>query len=295
MLIGLQEADPATGVTPALTEAAEDLAVTLPTWGETGFGLAVLVAGLLLWAYVAPLLERRLLGPERLTRPAAPWWALEMFTVAFATFSGILGSMLLLGMVGGSPLDPLLATDLGMLVGVVTAWNLARRRASDATSRLLGFDSPHGLGRELTYGLLGLLLGTPAILGVMQIAPRLLSLMGHDPQTQAVLAGILALDGGALLGAIVLASFVGPVLEEVLFRGFVQPACVDRLGTSGGILFTALLFAAIHGADAMLPVFALAVVLGILRHRTGGLAAPVLAHCLWNGTTLLVALKLVPA
>jgi membrane protease YdiL (CAAX protease family) len=193
---------------------------------------------------------------------------------------------------GGSPLDGLLATEISLIGGSALAWFLALRKSREAGLRGLGFRMPLGAARELTYGLLALILAVPAIVGVLLLSPALLELMGNEPAVQPVLAGILELEGASLVVAVLLASLLGPFLEELLFRGFVQPACVDRVGASAGIAFTALLFASIHDTDAMLPVFALALLLGHLRHRTGGLLAPVVAHCVWNGSTLALALGL---
>ena len=249
------------------------------------------MAGLLLWRGLRRGAGRLLIGTEGPPRrELAGWWVIEMITVTFAIFAVATLAALVQGSIGPWPLSGLVATDLGLAGGALLAWQLARRTTGEVAPEAMGLVARTGLGREALYGFLGLAIGTPAIVGVMLLTPFLFELFGTAQAAQTVLLEILALEGTMLAGAFVLASFVGPLLEEVLFRGFVQPACVDRVGPGGGILFTSILFASIHGADAMLPVFALSLVLGHLRHRTGGLTAPVVAHCLWNGTTLALAL-----
>lgn len=257
--------------------------------------LGTLALGVLLWTALAGPLRRVLLGPGPApARPVAGWWMLELFTVTFAVFVGATLAMLLTEPLGTWPLRGLVATDLALLGGVALAVVLARRVSPTGPAgavRALGFQAPLGIGREAAYGGLALVLAAPLLVGVLLLAPWVLDLFGHEARTQEVLREILDMTGPSLVAAVVLATVVGPVLEEVLFRGFVQPACVDRVGPAGGVVFTAVLFASIHGLDAFLPLTGLALLLGLLRYHTAGLTAPVLVHCLWNGATLAVALS----
>jgi membrane protease YdiL (CAAX protease family) len=96
-----------------------------------------------------------------------------------------------------------------------------------------------------------------------------------------------------------LATLLGwPLAEECLFRGALQGALsrrpalgVRRCGVSGAALLTAVAFAAAHvpahGLAHAGAVFAPGVAFGVLRERTGGLAAPIVAHGLANGLWLL--------
>lgn len=77
--------------------------------------------------------------------------------------------------------------------------------------------------------------------------------------------------------------------EEIYFRGWLQPLLGRQFGPWVGIGVTALLFAGLHylvgAAVAPLSVLNIALagaLFGLLAWRTGGLAAPVLAHFGWN-------------
>lgn len=77
--------------------------------------------------------------------------------------------------------------------------------------------------------------------------------------------------------------------EEVLFRGWLQPALTARTGTVAGIVLTALVFGAFHivggGAQAPISLVNLALgglLFGLLAQRSGGLLAPFAAHFAWN-------------
>ena len=88
-----------------------------------------------------------------------------------------------------------------------------------------------------------------------------------------------------------------PIIEELFFRGLIQGAFTRRTGPVPAIFITALIFAVIHVTDegvfAPIILFPLAVMLGYLKHRTGRLAAGMVAHATFNAT--LFAVFLIPA
>jgi len=93
--------------------------------------------------------------------------------------------------------------------------------------------------------------------------------------------------GGVLLLGIVLMLFQTGV-EEVFFRGWLQPALIQRAGPLAGIAVTALCFCAFHvagGARAPLSLVNIALAglfFGLLAWRSGGILASVAAHFAWN-------------
>ncbi|MFN3470147.1 MAG: lysostaphin resistance A-like protein [Novosphingobium sp.] len=85
-------------------------------------------------------------------------------------------------------------------------------------------------------------------------------------------------------------TLVQASMEEVLFRGWLQPVLAARWGAMAGVLASALLFALFHligGARAPVTlafIMLAGVLFGLLTQRTGGLAASVAAHAAWNIT-----------
>ena len=77
-----------------------------------------------------------------------------------------------------------------------------------------------------------------------------------------------------------------PVAEESLFRGFMfRGMAASRLGPAGAIVLTSLLWAMLHiqyDWYGIVSVFVLGLVLGVARHRTGSLYAPIVMHGLSN-------------
>jgi membrane protease YdiL (CAAX protease family) len=81
---------------------------------------------------------------------------------------------------------------------------------------------------------------------------------------------------------------IAPIVEEVLFRGWLQTALIDAgWGPGVSILITSILFGAFH--PDIFGATASGVIFGLLRHKTGGLAAPMIAHAVHNAVVGLIA------
>ena len=88
-----------------------------------------------------------------------------------------------------------------------------------------------------------------------------------------------------------LVGFIGPLLEEVVSRGFMFTWLRQKLGTASGLILQALIFAVIHQhAASVLPLFSLALLLGLVYIYTRRLMACVWAHAFFNTLTLLYTL-----
>lgn len=84
----------------------------------------------------------------------------------------------------------------------------------------------------------------------------------------------------AFLSLVVLA----PIVEEIVFRGFLYGKLRAKLSMPLSILITSLLFAILHFQwNVGVNVFALSVVLCVLREITGTVYAGILTHMVKNG------------
>jgi uncharacterized protein len=94
----------------------------------------------------------------------------------------------------------------------------------------------------------------------------------------------------------ILAVTVGPLMEELFFRGFMYPVLARRMGVAWGIILTALPFGLIHLQQygwawaAGLVIFLVGVVCGAVRAATKSVGASFLVHAGYNGTQMLIAL-----
>jgi uncharacterized protein len=93
----------------------------------------------------------------------------------------------------------------------------------------------------------------------------------------------------------IVAVTLGPLMEELFFRGFMYPVVARRMGVAWGILLTALPFGLIHlpqygwAWGAALVIFLVGVVCGAVRALTKSVAASFLVHVGYNGTQMLIA------
>lgn len=94
----------------------------------------------------------------------------------------------------------------------------------------------------------------------------------------------------------VFAITLGPLMEELFFRGFLYPVLARRLGVFWGIVLTALPFGLIHAVQygyawgAVLVIFMVGVVLTTVRAATKSVGASFLAHVGYNGTLMVISL-----
>jgi uncharacterized protein len=155
--------------------------------------------------------------------------------------------------------------DLGVVIGLgLLRWNRL-------TLAELGWRRPRP--RDILVGLLGGVAAIAALLAVAYlhrggIAGLLAQLRAIAPEQRALFAlmGIYAAFG-----------------EETLFRGFLQPTLQRKLGPPAGLLVTAAIFSLYHlklRPIALLTHLITGLVLGGLRHGTGSLWPPAIAHAL---------------
>lgn len=137
---------------------------------------------------------------------------------------------------------------------------------------------------------------TWGVLGVLQLGgffEWLQDKLGNDGKQEVVKAFAEA-DDPAMLGMlVVLAVVVAPLTEEILFRGYLYPVSKRFIGRWPAMIFGALVFAAIHNnAQALVPLFALAILLTLAYEFTGSIWAPIGIHTLFNGATVCVQLAI---
>ncbi|MEM6569356.1 MAG: type II CAAX endopeptidase family protein [Planctomycetota bacterium] len=133
------------------------------------------------------------------------------------------------------------------------------------------------------YAVLRYVLAIPSLFGLIALSTVIFELMGLDPPEQDT--ALLVKEGIAAhpVAITLLVALVIPLLEEILFRGFLLELLVGWIGRWGGVLISSLFFAALHGAEAFLPIFGLALVLAGVKLRTRSLAAVWVIHALHNG------------
>lgn len=147
--------------------------------------------------------------------------------------------------------------------------------------RALGFPAGRQMQALLT-GLTTYALFLPGLVGLMLAWSWVLHLFQPQSGLQPALQLALELPRSERWTAVLLGVLLLPLFEELLFRAFLQPLLVQRLHAPAGIALTALCFALLHGIEAGVPIFGLALILGGLMLRTQRLAACWGVHALHN-------------
>jgi hypothetical protein len=94
----------------------------------------------------------------------------------------------------------------------------------------------------------------------------------------------------------IMAVTLGPLVEELFFRGMFYPVLAKRWGAGWGVFVTALLFGLMHlpqygnGWGPLVVIFFVGVVCGAVRAVTGSVGASFLVHVGYNGMQMLIAI-----
>jgi hypothetical protein len=98
-------------------------------------------------------------------------------------------------------------------------------------------------------------------------------------------------SGGSMLLLVLMVCVGAPVVEELVYRGLIQGALVDRFSQIPALLLGAAFFAVIHFRPVEYPgLFAAGLVFGACVLVTGRLGPAVTAHVAFNATGLVLAL-----
>jgi membrane protease YdiL (CAAX protease family) len=289
-----------------------------------GLVLAVLLSISAAWAVVAERLwSGRPLVPTREGRPA-PWGGREVF-LCFVAWQLV---TLAASQVLDGRRDEAGELDLVDAMAAVTVVNLILMFVLPAVLLTIGKATPADLGfrrgtigEDLLIGLVGALCLVPLVYLVQFGAILFWPPTAHPMQEMLFEKRSVGVIGLALVSAVVLA----PVVEELMFRGFLQgwlekkarsPRRIEgpelladapsTPGAPGGpiglvaLLLPAAFFAGVHFGQwpAPIPLFVLAVGLGVLYRQTKGLVAPMAMHATFNGLStvaMIVVLLAVPA
>jgi uncharacterized protein len=176
-----------------------------------------------------------------------------------------------------------IAVNFVIVAVVVPLLGFTRRnRLSD-----YGIDA-HGWRAEMRFGALGYLVAMPLVIAVLFAMAPLRGPQTEHPYLKLAETG----NGTAIIGVAVAAVIAAPLTEELVFRVVFQGLLETCLRPAAAILLPAIAFAAIHGIYDALPLFPLAVVLGIVYHLRRSYVAVVTIHAMFNATFLLFALCL---
>jgi len=132
---------------------------------------------------------------------------------------------------------------------------------------------------------------------LLAVSVAVLAAAFRAPEVPDPVKGLIT-GRASLLIVMLFGVVVGPILEELFFRGFLFPLLAKTFRATGGIILSALPFALLHGPQYQWAWQQVAVVgisgvaFGFVRHRTGSTAASAILHASYNLTQFVAFLVL---
>ncbi|WP_169976149.1 CPBP family intramembrane glutamic endopeptidase [Tautonia rosea] len=302
---------------------AADLKISMQTaWILVGMAGLVLLAIATAWAIaIERIWSGRPVIPTRSGRPV-PWGGPQVFASFFLWQFATLAMAELLRALRGEEDEPNLVTamsavaliNLAILIvvpGFLALWNQAR-----AIDFGLVWDR---VGRDLILGVLTAIFCLPLIYGV-----QLTAILIWPPTPHPLMEMLFAeRSPWVMILGILSAVIFAPAAEELLFRGVLQgwlekrfgvtrptraddevselssndlqPGLNPRVANLTALVVPAAVFAIVHFGQwpAPLPLFVLAIALGLLYRRTKSIVAPIAAHATFNGLSTIAMIVIV--
>ena len=171
----------------------------------------------------------------------------------------------------------------GILMLGIIGWNLRK----PARAIKIGLFSPSRLSlAETALTAFTLLVGAFFINWVY--ATYVVPGVEMQAELQAILKALDTTTMGLILKVIAVA-ILAPLIEEILFRGYLQTALAERMNHHVAIWLAALIFAIIHLQPMAIPaLMILGAAFGYIYHRTGSLKTCIVLHMLNNGLALAI-------
>jgi len=156
--------------------------------------------------------------------------------------------------------------------------------------------------KDVIIGFAAWLISYPLVIAVSQLIVLVMSLWLHFPHADQVAVRQLKMTVShpfLFWTTIVAIVFVVPVVEEILFRGFLQTWIKGVLGRTWGILLASCIFASFHysqsqgwdNIELLCSLFILSCFLGFVYERQNSLWASIGLHVIFNAVSIFMILK----
>jgi membrane protease YdiL (CAAX protease family) len=157
------------------------------------------------------------------------------------------------------------------------------------TMKVIFFWQQQPLFRSLAWKKTVFSVSSLAAIGLSLFAVSvLLQVVLRTPDVSTPFEKMLRSDTASRLAITVFGITMGPLIEELLFRGFLQPVLVSAAGVLPGILITAAIFGGMHLAQnagmwqSGVIITVAGFGFGMIRHITGSTQASTIAHIAYN-------------
>lgn len=183
---------------------------------------------------------------------------------------------------------------LTLFINIITCLYIAYiiRDKYGLTLTSLGFTT-NNWKSDIAFGLKHYFLVLPFIILAGYVIDFVSRLFGIIPDQQEVISKILSEDSTAALAFMVFFGMLAaPIIEEFIFRGFLQSAVRTKYGGLKAIIISSSFFALVHlDFFIFFQIFILGLLLAYLFEKTGSLTASITVHIFHNSATLALLLS----
>jgi uncharacterized protein len=253
--------------------------------------LIVMLLGLVIDAIVLPAMLKGRFNIRCLSPPQAKWnmWDVCKVVILFLFF----GYMIILSEAFLSRVFPIFrihnfrmmlnSSILDVLAVVFIIYFTVIQYKEPLTA--LGI-SARNFFKNVFYGIIGYIALIPVLILMLVIIAVIVNMAKYVPSTQPVVDLFMKEKGTAFLTySSLFAAIIGPIIEELFFRGFLYGALKKYIGIFWAMTATAGLFAALHAHLAgFFPIMALGMLLAYLYEKTGTLVSSITVHVIHNLT-----------
>jgi membrane protease YdiL (CAAX protease family) len=221
----------------------------------------------------------RVLQISRVNRPAK-------FSDAVVLIGIYIGAQLVLGLLLGFGLSfaSIEVNNVIFVVLLVAAFAITMLVMHRRLRGQIGSYFPTPRARPLVF--LAAMIGGIGLLSLLQPVEGFLLKLIPMPRFLKSTFDIIV-NPNDLLGSLLLAAIVAPLIEEILFRGLILQGFVRNYGAFHGLMLSSLLFGIVHfNPYQFVAGFILGLFIGLLFVRTGSILPGLLVHVLYNGALI---------
>lgn len=145
--------------------------------------------------------------------------------------------------------------------------------------------------RDIRIGVIGYVTMLPVLAMILVIVITILQITKYDQPTSTALEILYEDSRPKLLMVLtVLVTVLGPIAEELFFRGFAYPVARKRLGIKNAVILVSVVFAMLHmSVIAFFPILGLGILLSYLYEKTGSLIPSIAVHVIHNSAVVFLA------
>jgi len=146
------------------------------------------------------------------------------------------------------------------------------------------------IAKDIRYGCLCFVRIIAPVMAASFVSGLVLRQFGYDVEPQEILIAFTKSDSLVInIYIAFIAIFIGPVFEELIFRGIFFPYVLKYASIPVAVFAVSAVFAGIHGhIPSFMPIFVLGCGLSLAYLKSGSIVVPITMHVLFNALNIVL-------